>query len=294
MPKRVFHRDRKIENKTQQERIVKKHSYLRNKYNKTSNERKFIKNKTIKIQEIKQQALKHIIAIKKLLKLQNNFFTSTKEERRSENIRKIFHFLGIVIPFMILFFSQKVAILILIVILTPTLIADYNNFVLFVKKVPHSNIILQLFRDYELIKGKLSGFSWLLIGILLSVSVFDKYLASLSVAVLIVCDAVAALIGKNFGRIKLCGAKTFEGTLSFIISGIAISFIFVKYIFTSTHLAEILHYTPIGYELNSLYIGMAIFFSSIVELTAKDIGVDDNFAIPVVFCLTYHVLMILI
>lgn len=245
------------------------------------------------IKTLNKQMHDCIIAIKKTINTQNKLFVSSKKERHDENVRKIFHFLGIILPFMVIFFSQKKAIILLLIVLIPVLIADYNNFALLTKNIPHSNIILQLFRKQELVKGKLSGLSWLLIGLLISICMFDKYIVSLSIIVLIVGDASAALIGKNFGRIKLCN-KTLEGTISFIVTSIIASYIFINTFLKSNTVIKLLKIPETITIFNPTYIFVAIIISSIIELTAKNVSIDDNFAIPVTFCVTYEILKILI
>ena len=47
-------------------------------------------------------------------------------------------------------------------------------------------------------------------------------------AVLLTADAAAALIGRKFGKHKLVNGKSLEGTLAFILTGIAVSGIFIS------------------------------------------------------------------
>ena len=249
--------------------------------------------KKISINELKQQTIRHIIAIKKLLKIQNKLFVSTKEERRKENIRKAFHFCGMIIPCLMLLLTQKMCIIILLCILTPLLIADYNNLALICKRFTRLNIVLQLFREHELIHGKLSGLSWLLIGLLLSVTVFDKTLASMSIAVLIVGDASAALIGKNFGKIKICGSKTLEGTIAFIAFGITTAYLAIHAL-NIPNLSNFFGLNTNIFIFNPIYTIISVVIASLVELTSKNIDIDDNFSVPISFCLTYKILMILL
>ena len=207
-----------------------------------------------------------------------NLFVSTKEDRKKENARKLFHVVGgLFLPFFVLLLPQKICILLNIVVLIPLLIIDYNNWILFFNKIPKGNLITQLLRDYECVKGKLTGLSWLLIGTLIVITVFNKYIVSLSIAILIIGDASAALIGKNFGRIKICGKKTLEGTLSFIISGCLVYVCFYNFIF------------PANIIFNTYFVLFSIIVSAIVELFSKNINIDDNFALPLSFCLSYKI-----
>lgn len=233
--------------------------------------------------DLKEQIIKHIVALKELSILSGNIFVSTKEERIKENKRKFFHILGgMILPFAMIYIPQKICIILNIIVLIPLLIADYNNWLLLFNKIPKGNIITQLLREHEIIKGKLNGLSWMLIGTLCIITLFDKYLASLSMAIFIISDAVAALIGKNFGRIKICCNKTLEGTISFILSSFIVYLIFTNFIF------------PKKVNFNILFISLSIFTSSIVELFSKNINIDDNFSLPLSFCLTYTICISLI
>ena len=231
----------------------------------------------------------------RIMAIFNKLLVSTKEERYRENIRKAFHALGIIMPFAILFFSQKTAIILLVFTIVPLLIIDYNNFFIFFKKNSFLKKFILLFRENELKKGKLTGLSWLLIGMLVTISAFDKRVVALSFVVLIFGDAFAALVGKNFGKIKLCGSKTFEGLLAFIVSSLTASFFFIKYVMQSVFLSQVFEFKkiPVISTVDITCIVIAILFSAITELIAKNIEIDDNFAIPVIFCTTYQVIHIL-
>lgn len=231
----------------------------------------------------------------KITAMFGKLLVSTKEERYRENIRKAFHALGIIIPFAILFLNRKTAIILLIIATILLLIADYNNFFVLLKRNSFLKKFILLFREKELTKGKLTGLSWLLIGMLVTISAFDKQVVALSFVVLIFGDAFAALIGKNFGKVKLCGSKTLEGLLAFIISSIVASFFFIKYVMQSVILSQVFEFKKMSLisTANITYIVIAILFSAITELIAKDIEIDDNFAIPVVFCVTYTIMTIL-
>ncbi|MFH1006874.1 MAG: hypothetical protein V1800_05135 [Candidatus Latescibacterota bacterium] len=79
-----------------------------------------------------------------------------------------------------------------------------------------------LLRDHE--KGeRLTGSTYLLIGSFLSVWGFGARIATLVLLYLILGDAVAALVGRRWGRVRL-GKKTLEGSASclFVCVGIAL------------------------------------------------------------------------
>jgi phytol kinase len=69
--------------------------------------------------------------------------------------------------------------------------------------------------------------SALVIGIVLF-SVFEKNIAFAAMTISIFGDVAAALIGKTFGKIKLCSrGKTFEGFLAYFITGLLVGSIFL-------------------------------------------------------------------
>ena len=226
--------------------------------------------------------LKHATRDREVLK--KILFASPAEARAAELKRKCFHFFGLSFSFAIVLLPQKVTILTAIIILVPLLIADYNNLLSWLKKLPRGDIFINLLREHELVHGQLCGLSWIFIGALVVATLFDKYLASMAMAVLIFGDAFAALIGKNFGRIKLCG-KTLEGSMAFVALGTIVVCLYQYYILPKIGLDVL---------FNTKFLLSAVVISAITELVAKQILIDDNFAIPLMFCLTYRILTIII
>lgn len=67
-------------------------------------------------------------------------------------------------------------------------------------------------RDYEL--DGLSGSSWFFFAGVLSILLFPKTAAALGMVFLAVGDPIASLVGVKWGRIKLPGGKSLEGSLA--------------------------------------------------------------------------------
>ncbi len=122
-----------------------------------------------------------------------------------------------------------------------------------------------------------TGAFWFYVGCGISFLLFPKNIASAASAILALGDSVATIIGVRFGRIRING-KTLEGSLSFFVSGVLISLLFVP-----------------------LRIGLlAVFVATILELYisfgfmeqfVKRGYVDDNLLIPIISGLIMFVLI---
>ena len=199
-----------------------------------------------------------------------------KEVRLFELKRKIFHCIGIIFPVLTLNVDTQILMQILCVIIIPVVVLDYNNWLKFLVKLPKGSVLLHLLREHEMIYGQLCGLSWLFIGYFVVLAGCDKYLVAIAMAVLIFCDMMSALVGKNLGKINMCG-KTLEGTLAYILTGFIVLIVFLRC------------FVPKD-TFDGLYLIIAVVVSAFAELIAKSIHIDDNFAIPVSFCYTYQAL----
>ena len=115
-----------------------------------------------------------------------------------------------------------------------------------------------MLRKHEL-DGKMTGATWVLIGSTLTVYLFEKDIAILALLFMSVGDTVAALVGQQFGKIKI-GEKTLEGFAGAFFSCLAISYFFPTL-------------TWINRLAGSLSAGL-------IELSP--ISIDDNLKIPIV------------
>ena len=110
-----------------------------------------------------------------------------------------------------------------------------------------------------------SGGAPVLAAALLVNLIFPSPIAAAALAVMLTGDAAAALIGRKFGKHKLVNGKSLEGTLAFILTGIAVSGIFIS----ATGAVSLLPYTL-----------PAVILAALTELFQKQLKVDDNFSIP--------------
>lgn len=95
---------------------------------------------------------------------------------------------------------------------------------------------------------------------------FPTQAAATALAVMLIADTCAALVGRKFGRHKING-KSIEGCIAFIIGGLA-AFAIIA-----------LFYPPLKwYGILSASIG--IILAMFAELFEKQLHIDDNLSIP--------------
>ena len=189
--------------------------------------------------------------------------------------RKAIHMLSLTIPICYWFLTKMEAIYILAPITLIALIFDigrHNNEAInnFCNKF-FGNIL----REHEKGKG-LSGATPLLLAALLCIALFPKIIAISAIAILVICDTAAALVGRKWGRIKFLG-KSLEGTLAFIFSGIAVIYI-IK---------------TLANESQDFFIYgcLATIIAALLEVFSKKLHVDDNYSIPISFAVALWVFL---
>ena len=115
-----------------------------------------------------------------------------------------------------------------------------------------------------------SGAAYVLLAALILVIIMPKMVAMFALSVLIFSDTMAALIGRAYGRHKLVGKKTWEGTMAFLISGWCICALFVHY----GHL-----------PLDPAFFG--VFLGCLGDLFNDKVHIDDNLSIPLLAALPF-------
>lgn len=126
----------------------------------------------------------------------------------------------------------------------------------------------KLYRKSE--ENRLSGATNMGLSALICNILFSPEVFALAFSVLIVSDSFAAIIGKQYGKRKIVGDKTFEGLASFYIFGSLIVAVFVD-----------------AFSLHATLALLALVCASVTELYSSKIRLDDNLTIPVVFGIVY-------
>ena len=125
--------------------------------------------------------------------------------------RKSTHLAGLIFPIIYIFSNKTVMLLILVSLACIALLIELGKFLL----PPFRKLFLKLFkpllRPHEQ-KGALTGATFYIISTLLCIFLFDKSIAIVCIFFIVLGDAAAALIGRKWGKIKLIGNKSLEGS----------------------------------------------------------------------------------
>lgn len=140
-----------------------------------------------------------------------------------ELLRKAIHLCSLSIPIVYYFISRELALIILIPLVVFSLILDIGRYYI----PPLKKLFYQIFgfmlRKHEMNDKRktLNGATYVLMAALIMVLFFPKIIVINAIAVLIVGDMSAALIGRKFGKTKFL-SKSLEGTSAFFIASLIV------------------------------------------------------------------------
>ena len=181
--------------------------------------------------------------------------------------RKSIHLLGLILPILYVFTTRHTATIAVGALLAIALGVELLKVLLPAFRVMFMRIFSPILRSQER-RGGLTGATYYLIGSFLCVLLFDKTLAIVCLCFLTLGDLFAALIGKQWGRIKLFSRKSLEGSLACFI--------------VCTAVALLIGLHPIVAIVGALV-------ATLIELLPT--GVDDNVTIPLISGLAMHLLI---
>ncbi len=187
-----------------------------------------------------------------------------------ELIRKLLHFSLVWVPIFFCFAGRTTSLVTFAIITGIIVSLDCLR-----KKAPMlkssiNGILKPVLRPHEIEGSKLSGASWVGIAACVNFLIFPKEIAVTSFAVMVICDGLAAIIGKVFPS-RPFFEKSLSGALGFFISGIVVLI-------------------TCGLILNVefwfyLFALIALAAATIIESRPSLINIDDNFTIPISFSL---------
>jgi len=143
---------------------------------------------------------------------------------RVEIQRKAVHLLGLAIPIGYALTSEETALIVILPLFLGFLFVDLLRLfhgwtASFFKKYIYGRVL----REEE--KSTLMGATYYLFSALLTILLFPKPIAIVSLFILILSDTCAALVGKGIGRIPVF-QKTLEGSMAFFFSSVIIVWIY--------------------------------------------------------------------
>ncbi len=161
---------------------------------------------------------------------------------RFELLRKALHLSALVIPLGMLLLERNQTLLVL-----GTAAAACTGMDIIRARLPAVNAwvvkvfgLLMRSREKAVTGSRVvfTGSSWMLISAFILALAFPKHLAACALALFIVGDGAAALVGRRYGRLFWRkGDKTVEGSLAFLGSALLVVFIFPGVSFTAAALA---------------------------------------------------------
>lgn len=213
--------------------------------------------------------------------------TSTKKKKKEisyydEVKRKLIHLFSLNISLIYIHIDKWTAFWIMLAITIITVSLDILS-----KKVEAVEKFFykyfgSLLRKHEKKKKKLrlNGASWLVISATLTILIFPKLFACVALSILIVADISSALVGRKFGKTPLFKKKTVEGSTAFFVTSAATVVVYF-----------------LVFQLNNyflLYGLISAFLTTFAEAISKQIKVDDNFIVPIVFASTMWIVEIIL
>ena len=184
----------------------------------------------------------------------------------AELLRKSIHFAGLILP-VIYFFLDKPTMLIFVGVLTGIVVAielmkwlspRFGDFFF--------QIFAPMLRIHER-KGAITGATYYVISTFLCILFFGKTLAIVCIFFMVLGDLAAALIGRMWGRTKLIGSKSLEGSAACFIVCVAIALV----------------------KLHPVIAIVGALVATIVEMLP--VPIDDNLTVPLVSGAVMHFLM---
>ncbi len=142
----------------------------------------------------------------------------------AELVRKGIHLFALVIPIGHCLVSFPVAVLGVAIPAAVAITIDLSRFNRWKLWDLVSILLNPIIRDHE-VKGGFTGASYILTTSTIVIVLFPKAIAVAAITFIIIGDIAAALVGRTWGRHRLVGRKTIEGSSACLVSLILVSFI---------------------------------------------------------------------
>lgn len=142
----------------------------------------------------------------------------------AELVRKGIHLFALVIPIGHYLVSVPVAVLGITIPALVSVLIDISRFRNWILWRWLSVLLSPIIRDHE-VKGGFTGASYILTGSAITILLFPREIAIAAITFIIIGDTAAALVGRPWGKHKIIGKKSVEGSSACLISVILVSFL---------------------------------------------------------------------
>lgn len=182
----------------------------------------------------------------------------------NEARRKTFHFLGLLLIGLYYYFSKQIVILVASLALLASLSVEFVRLRTYPLRL-FDFLVEKMLRGKE--RTSMAAYVYWFAGSLPVILLLSKPIAILTIAVTLLGDTIAALVGVGLGRHKLPtnSSKSWEGTIAGTTTSFIVALLFSSFLFSSFNL------------LLSIVAAAAFAAVDIFKLP-----IDDNFLMPIV------------
>ncbi len=175
----------------------------------------------------------------------------------AEFLRKITHLSGLFLPILYILFDRSIMLVVggslvgiaIGVELAKRIFPTFSNYFF--------HYLKPLLRSHEK-QGAITGATFYIISVFLCILIFDKPIAITCIFFITLGDTAAALVGKRWGRTKLIGNKSLEGSAACFVVCLLITV----------------------FSINPIVGIMGAFFATLTELLP--LRIDDNLTVPLI------------
>ncbi|MCE2400967.1 hypothetical protein J4G08_08795 [Candidatus Poribacteria bacterium] len=184
----------------------------------------------------------------------------------TELLRKTTHLAGFFLPLIYIVLEKSTMLLIVGCLAGIAVVVEFLKWVSERFRDFFFRVFKSILRTHEQ-KGAITGATYYIVSILLCIFFFEKSIAIACIFFIILGDTAAALVGKRWGRTKLIGNKSLEGSAACFIVCAAISL----------------------FWLNPLVGLIGAFVATLVELLP--LRINDNLTMPLISGTVMHLMV---